>query len=61
MCWCTELGDQVTDMGITSCYDRHIKTEGGIHMNVILDEKLKEYMDEKNQRDIVLEIEMCNT
>ena len=48
-------------MGITSCYDRHIKTEGGIHMNVILDEKLKEYMDEKNQRDIVLEIEMCNT
>lgn len=30
-------------------------------MKVILDDKLKEFMDEKDQKDIVLYAEMCNT
>lgn len=30
-------------------------------MNVILEDKLKEYMDEKDLKDIVLYAEMCNT
>ena len=30
-------------------------------MNVRLDDKLKEYMDEKALKDIVLYAEMCNT
>ncbi len=30
-------------------------------MKVILDEKLKAYMNEKGQRDIVLYADMCST
>lgn len=30
-------------------------------MRIVLDTKLKEYMVEKNQRDIVLYSDMCNT
>lgn len=30
-------------------------------MKVVLDNKLKEYMKEKNQKDIVLYTDMCNT
>lgn len=30
-------------------------------MNIILEDKLKDYMEEKELKDIVLYAEMCNT
>lgn len=30
-------------------------------MNVILDKKLKEYMNELGQKDLVLYVDMCST
>lgn len=37
------------------------KAEEEFIMKVILDKKLKDYMNEKGEKDIVLYTDMCNT
>ena len=37
------------------------KTKEVFKMKIVLDDKLKDYMEEKGQKDIILYADMCNT